>query len=199
MVLSFFRQADRLHGGMLLMLIIGIALGIALVWLWYSQQMHIAMVNPNPHFEAPGAIWRGTLMRFTEASNSLFPDAPARSYVSVGPAVDPRDPATHDTCFYIRSIGKRDGAHRFAAEVRLNGDWRSVAQRAERLMAQIDPGYARLEKSHGQIIFTTGDAGELARLVGAAHVFVTETLDLGEDVPLHVSWHWAGYNGADCA
>ncbi len=176
------------------MWILGVLAGAALTVfaLLHLAQRHARRIaeNPDPEFSEAGQIFAGPLSRLPEVLDGVFPDAPARAYVAVGPALDWRRPVSSDrTAYYIRSVGKRGGHHRYAAELRVEVRDRVRLPAAVRLMDSLGLGVTRVEKSYGSVWLRSGATEDRQVLEAAIPTVLEEICRKDADASVAIFWH----------
>lgn len=180
----------------------GVVLTVAILIAALAFVVRRYYANPSPDWSRPGAIWRGSMDRAREAMAHLFPEAPARSYLSIARSQDPAlsyirlvfadDPGHSDTKFFIRSVGKRDGQHRFQIELRLDASERDCLDRAVGMLRLVGPKVERTDKSYGAIILQSAVVEDWRPLLRVAQRFADDILG---GTGVHLSWHLAGRAG----
>lgn len=180
----------------LIFFLLGAATVIALLAIHHHYVRWRLMKNPRADFSKPGVIPLGTFDRFLEGLDTLFPGAPARSYISLSAGrVAYYDVA--GTRFFIRSAGKRDGKHSFLGELRLDTDDRDHAIDAIPMLERIGGPLERIDKSHGQLVLKTAKLEDVGDLIDVARAFSDRVLSASQDKPIMISWHIAGYHGSN--
>lgn len=153
------------------------------------------LYNLNADYSAPGLIPCGNFERFTFGVEQLFAAAPAQSYISIY-AYNPAFFHVEETKFFIRSAGKRDGQHSFRGELRLSEKDRHHIVDALPMLERIGAPIERQDKSYGLVVLKTSKLETASDLIEIAREFSKRVLNCGEDDPLTISWHVAGFNGA---
>lgn len=179
------------------MLLLFFALGGAFVLLLIvcleKMALRRLLINRDPNFAAPGTIYRGRFARFVSGADRLFPDAPSRSYIMMQ-AYKPTLLPHEDTKFFIRSVGKRGGQHSYIAELRFSVEDRHHAVDALPMLEKIGGPVETTEKSYGLLVLKTRKLSSIDALVDVAQEFSVRVLNCGENDPLTIQWHIAGYN-----
>lgn len=140
-------------------------------------------------------IAKGTMARFEEALDQVFPDAPARSYVAVSAF---RDVFTEeDTVFFIRSAGKRSGKHVFQGELRFGLRDRDHLVDALPMLERIAGAVERVDKSYGTVVLKTPKCEEIGDLKAFANEFADRVLGASDGEAIKIKWHIAGANSPD--
>ncbi|MDQ2091255.1 hypothetical protein NO357_15250 [Marimonas arenosa] len=150
--------------------------------------------NPSPNYGLPGRIYQARLERFDEVLEAVFPEAPARSYILIErpqTATTIMRPDVSDVGFYLRSVGKRAGHHRFRVEIRLDETRREAIARAAAIAARFGEVEV-IEKSYGGVWFHNAPFGSLDGVRAAAQDFCRDIMAVGESDPITIGWHIAG-------
>jgi len=151
--------------------------------------------NLNADYSAPGLIPFGNFKRFTFSVEQMFPASPAQSYISIY-AFNRDFFRVEETKFFIRSAGKRDGQHSFRGELRLSEKDRHHIVDALPMLERIGAPIERQDKSYGLVVLKTSKLETASDLIEVAREFSKRVLNCGEDDPLTISWHIAGFNSA---
>lgn len=172
------------------------AASVVLLLVLYRHYVHWRILkNPKADFAKPGVIPLGTFERFLEGLDALFPDAPARSNISISPGrrnfFD-----VPETQFIIRPAGKRDGRHSFQGELRLGTQGRYHAVDAIPMLKRIGDPLERIDKSPGQLVLKMAKLDDVSGLIDVAGAFANRDLLVSEGAPVQISWHIAGYHGS---
>ena len=182
------------------MWILGALLGIALT-ICVGLHLHLRRIsrileNPTPDFSASGSVFRADRGRLAEVLDGVFPNAPARAYVTVSDMVCPYEGIDSDrTSFYVRSAGKRQGTHRFRAELRISADDRERLARAEAVMRGLCLDVERIEKSYGSVWLQSGTSEDRRVFEDAAQGFLERVLGLSAQNKVTLIWHIPGRPG----
>lgn len=174
---------------------LGAASVITLFFAWIGYKRRLFLTNSSPDYSAPGMIPRGNFVRFVDGFNSLFPNAPAHSYISLY-AYSPSIYVVQETKFFIRSVGKRDGKHRFQGELRLSEKERHHVMNAIPMLERIGAPLEREDKSYGLLVLKTAKMESATALIDVANEFAKRVLECSDTDPLTISWHFAGYNSS---
>lgn len=175
---------------------LGSAAVISLLFAVGHYQRLRFLKNWNADYSAPGLIPLGNYARFLDGVDRLFPNAPAQSYISLY-AYNPNPNMPEETKFFIRSAGKRDGQHSFRGELRLSEKDRHHVIDALPMLERIGSPIERVDKSYGLLVLKTSKLENASDLIDVASEFSKRVLKCMEKDPLTISWHIAGYHGAE--
>jgi hypothetical protein len=152
--------------------------------------------NWKADYSAPGLIPLGSFARFLTGVDKLFPNSPAQSYISLY-AYNSNPYKPEETKFFIRSAGKRDGQHNYRGELRLSEKDRHHVIDALPMLERIGSPIERIDKSYGLLVLKTAKLDNTSDLIDVAGEFSRRVLNCSETDPLTISWHIAGYHGAE--
>ncbi len=178
-----------------LFFVLGAAAVVLFLFVHHYLRWWLFLNNRNADFSVPDFIPRGNFLRFKEGIEELFPEAPARSYISIS-AYNPSPFESEDTKFFIRSAGKRDGKHSFVGELRLSEKDRDHLINALPMLERIGAPLERTDKNYGLVVLKTSKLESVSELVEVASEFSKRVLKCDENDPLTINWHIAGSNGA---